>query len=442
MESQIVEYKSVWRDEYLKVVCAFANTNGGDLHIGIDDNGKVIGTDNAKRLLEDIPNKIITTIGIFPEVSLLEEKGLNFLRVKVSRADEPIFYKSKFYIRSGSTTQEIKGNILKRYLIERDELTWDELLERRATLENINMDTVKYFQKLASERMPSIVKEDPVNVLHSLGLFDGVHLTRAAILLFGKNVSKFYSGANLKIGKFVSVSNVVYDNLLEGNLFELLEAGLETLRVKYLKENIHYEGIHRRDVLEYPLDALREALINSLIHKEYPGQTIMIKVFDNALEIWNSGPLPYGVSLDSLNGVHTSVKRNKLCADVFYRAGLIESWGKGTNNIIQACKEAKLLAPVFKQEFDGTSILFRQKENLFEPKITASANAKGLNERQRLLIARFKVGLEEITTRDYIKLVNTSERTARYDLNDLVDKEILKRVGDGSATKYIAVVGE
>ncbi len=109
IEDQTTEFKESWRDENLKTICAFANGDGGFMYIGIDDKGNEIGVLNANRLLEDLPNKISNTLGILTEINIKEQHSKQILVIQVNKSNYPISYHGLFYIRSGSTTQELKG---------------------------------------------------------------------------------------------------------------------------------------------------------------------------------------------------------------------------------------------------------------------------------------------------------------------------------------------
>jgi ATP-dependent DNA helicase RecG len=118
-ESQNIEYKSSWRDEYLKWICGFANAQGGKLYIGIDDNGEVCGVQNAKKLMEDIPNKIREALGILVDVNLLSVDSKEYLEISVSASSDPINYKGEYHYRSGSTKQLLQGPALTQFLLNR-----------------------------------------------------------------------------------------------------------------------------------------------------------------------------------------------------------------------------------------------------------------------------------------------------------------------------------
>ena len=109
LEHQGAEWKEIWKDEYLKWICGYANAQGGTLIIGKDDNGDIAGIRNAKKLLEDIPNKIVSTMNIIADVNLIEENGLEYIEIIVDSYPFPVNYRGKYYYRSGSTMQEIKG---------------------------------------------------------------------------------------------------------------------------------------------------------------------------------------------------------------------------------------------------------------------------------------------------------------------------------------------
>lgn len=118
-ESQNTEYKESWRDEYLKWICGFANAQGGRIYIGVDDDRQVVGVEDSKRLMEDIPNKVRDVLGIIVDENLQEEGGEEYIEIVVPAYSNPINYKGQYHYRSGSTKQELKGAALNRFLLER-----------------------------------------------------------------------------------------------------------------------------------------------------------------------------------------------------------------------------------------------------------------------------------------------------------------------------------
>ena len=164
-------------------------------------------------------------------------------------------------------------------------------------------------------------------------------LKRAAALIFYNDPEKFITGAYIKIGYFKEDADLIYQDEIHGNLFHQVKATIDLLTTKYLKALITYEGIQRIETLPIPREALREALLNAIVHKSYESLTpIQIGVYDDKLEIWNCGTLPDEWTIKNLLGKHRSRPYNPDIANVFFRAGEIEAWGRGIERMILACK--------------------------------------------------------------------------------------------------------
>lgn len=436
-ESHNIEYKSNWRDEYLKWVCGFANASGGKLYIGIDDTGKVTGIDNHNRLLEDLPNKFRDIMGVYAEVNLNEEKGKHYLEIIVPRYDVPISVRGKYYVRTGSTLQELKGPALNEFILKRTGKSWDDLPVEFATIKDIDEDAIQFFinKALKSKRIaPDAEEEDTRTLLNSLHLTnDKGKLKSAAILLFGKDPKKYFTSAYFKIGRFgESDADLKFQDVLEGNLIEMADKVMEILKGKYLTSPIHYEGIQRIEVLEYPEPALREAILNAIVHKDYRGSTIQLSVYDDKLILWNPGMLPDELNIEMLKGKHPSQPRNKSIADIFFKAGYIEAWGRGISMMMNACRKAGLPEPIIEETAGGIQITFLK--DIFSEDYMKQMR---LNERQIETI-QFVKKQGKISNSEFQDLFGVSKATATRDLTELVDKlGILDKVGiTGVGTVY------
>lgn len=433
IETQNVEFKSGWRDEYLKVICAFSNSDGGVLFIGLNDYGKPTGVKNLRKLLEDLPNKIRNKLGVTASVEVEHRDETDIIKITVEPQAVAVSYNGKYYLRSGSNNFELKGNELIEFLLKKRGKSWDEIIENGADFGDINQDTVEEFKKYARDRVPSVlIEKDYKMILKKLGLVEGNKLKRAALLLFGKNPQAFHLSAYLKIGKFLSETDILTSDLVKGNLFEQLDNALEILRTKYLLSKIKFEGIHRREILEYPYKALRESIINALIHRDYLGSsTIQVRVYSDRITFLNEGKLPPEVPLEKLKSEHLSIPRNKLLADVFYKAGFIESWGRGTLEIVNRCLEQELPEPDFVEEYGVfKTVLYKSKWN--EEKLKKME----LNDRQINVISYLREK-EKITNKEYQELNEISRATATRDLQELVEKKILEQLGiKGQGTFY------
>lgn len=437
IEQQNIEYKSCWRDEYLKWICGFSNAQGGKIFIGIDDKGNIIGLDDYKKLMDDIPNKTVSYLGLVVDVNLHSNDGKYYIEIDVPVSTVPISFHGIYHYRSGSTKQELKGIALQNWLLKKMGKHWEDIPVPSATLDDLDESTIQRFLKKAieKERIPADAANNNITILlEKLNLItkDG-QLTNAAILLFGKRPYSISATTSFKIGRFgKELHELRFQDIIETNLFTMATQVMEKLNDKYLIRPISYKGLERLEPLEYPESALREAVLNAIIHKDYSSTWIFLRVYDDRLEIWNPGKLPEELTIEKLKGAHSSYPRNANIAGVFFKAGYIESWGRGTNNIITACTEAGLPEPVIEEEQGGISVTF-----LKEIYTDEYLQSLGLNERQIKAVNYMKEH-RQITNNGYQKLVDISRRTALRDLQELLEKQIVKRIGAvGTDVAYI-----
>jgi ATP-dependent DNA helicase RecG len=197
-EKHNLEYKESWRDEYLKWVAGFANARGGILCVGKDDNGKIVGVRNSKKLMEDIPNKIRNILGVTVDVSLHTEGGKDCIEIYVRPSSAPISYNGEFYYRSGSTKHALTGTSLTEFLLSKSGKTWDGIPVDGVTVKDLHEESFDIFRKNAvnSKRMTAAdLRIDNKQLLANLGLMTDEKPNRAAVLLFHKNPEHWIQGA-------------------------------------------------------------------------------------------------------------------------------------------------------------------------------------------------------------------------------------------------------
>ena len=433
-ESQTVEYKETWQDNCLKVVSAFANSVGGVLIIGLDDYGKFCGLKNSKKLLEDIPNIIRNKLGIISSVELKKENKKEIIKITITQCSVPISYNGKYYFRSGSTVQELTGMSLNEFLLKKSGKTWDDVAEHRATLDDIDEQCIINYLTVAEKagRFPVNDRLSLPELLEKLRLTENGQLKRASIIMFGKDPGKFYPNTFVKIGRFQkNDADIKFQEIEEGNLIALLPAVLNQLNRKFLIKPIDFEGMHRIEKGEYPVAALREMVLNALVHRNYTGAPIQIRVYDDKISIWNEGFLPEGLTLDALKRSHPSIPRNPVIADVCFKGGYIDAWGRGTIKIIESCKSAELPEPEMKER-DSGFLLSIFKDILREDYLVKL----GLNKRQIKALAYIKK-MGTITNKEYQSLFSITDRTALRDLDDLMSKELVQKRGAKKGTHYL-----
>jgi ATP-dependent DNA helicase RecG len=386
-ESQNIEWKKSWRDEYIKWICGFVNADGGTLYIGKDDKGKVTGISDAEKLLKDIPNKVRDILGIMIDVNLITEKGKDILEITAESYPYPVSYKGQYYYRNGSTKQELKGAALDKFLLRKQGKHWDGVPVPHVFVNDLNDRAFEYFRKKAakSRRLTSEVLEEKNDILiEKLHLTDNQYLKRAAVLLFHPDPEKFVTGAYVKIGYFKTDDDLLFQDEIHGDLFSQVEKTMDLLLTKYQKATIEYKGVSRIEEYPFPEAALREALLNSIAHKDYSSANpIQISVYSDKIIFWNEGQLPENWTISQLKEKHPSKPFNPVIANVFFRAGLIEAWGRGIFKIIHACRVSNSPEPVFKCDFSGFfAELFAQKRLIGISTTAIERNIKYLKEKE------------------------------------------------------------
>jgi ATP-dependent DNA helicase RecG len=305
-----------------------------------------------------------------------------------------------------------------------------------ALIDEIDLEKVKQYIESARDagRRKISGGEKPLQILEKLEVIKDGKVTWAAILLFYKHPQRFLSQAVIHCGKFKEETIVVDDRMIEGTVIEQIEEALN-----FIRKNINVKFVMtgkpaRQEVWDYPLEALREAVINAICHRDYtvPSNT-EVRIYDDELIVWNPGGLPLGLTVEDLFKPHPSVLRNKGIGGVFYDMGLIEQWGSGIDKMRKACVKAGIPEPKF-EEHQGFRVIFRKdiytEEYLFK---------KGLNQRQIKAVMYVKQK-GKITNREYREMFNIKNRMALIDLSGLCEKQILTRVGKtGRGTEYILI---
>ena len=375
---------------------------------------------------------------MYAQVNLQSKDNKHYLEIIVPRFDVPISLRGKYYLRTGSTLQELKGPALNEFILRRTGKTWDDIPEPKASIGDIDDATVKQFLKDA-RIAKRISVEDDISIsdlMEKLRLLEDGQLKRAAIVLFGTDPSKFYPNLTIKIGKFGdSDADLKFHEVIEGNLIQLKDRIGEMLNAKFFIHPIDFAGMQRVERDEYPVAAVREMILNALVHRNYMGAPTQIRLYSDSFSIWNDGSLPEGITEEDLKKVHRSKPRNPLIADVCFRGGYIDTWGRGTIKIIEACKDAELPEPVLKQEQGG----FLSK--VLKDRFTDDQLKKlGLNVRQLEAVEYVKRN-GKITNSDYQKLSQVSERTALRDLDELNEMNVFQKKGEKRGTYYELSVG-
>lgn len=430
-ESQTIEFKRLWKDDYIKWVCVFANSDGGTIYIGVEDDGEIVGIDNAKKLLEDIPNKVRDILGVIVDVNRHVENGKEYLEIITENYPYPISYKGSYYYRSGSSTQELKAAPLDKFLLRKQGKKWDGVPVPYFGYDDLDPFAFRLFRDKAEKKKridAEFLQESDEVLVDKLHLKEGEYLKRATTLLFGKIPQKYVTGSTIKIGYFKSNSDLVYQDVIEGNLFEQVDKTMELIFTKYLKALITYEGIQR--VESFPISelAFREALINAVVHKDYGSQqTIQISVYDDKLLMWNAGDLPPHWTIDTLMQKHNSEPHNPAIAYPFFLAGYIESWGRGIEKIIEESQKFNGITPQFRW-LNGLWVEFYFNQEKSLPNGLGEKLGEKLGETQqniiKLMQSNPKIAITALATE-----LGISTTAIEKHIKILKEQNIIKRIG-------------
>ena len=449
-ECQNVEYKTSWHDKYLEWICGFANAQGAVMYFGVNDDHEVVGLKQTEKLLEDIPNKIVTTMGIVVDVNLYDLDGLEYIEVYIEPSNIPINYRGKYYYRSGSTMQELRGSALQQFILKKMGRSWDDITNEHATLDDLDRSAIDYFLRKgikAGRINADEADASTQSVLENLNLIseDG-KLKNAALLLFAKKPQRYFTCVEFKIGRFRrDEADLVTQDVVEGNIIQMTDRVVDILRTKYFTSPIHYESMQRIEQLEVPEDALREILYNAIAHKDYMGAPIQMRVWDDYVEVWNEGSLPKELTPEALLRHHSSHPRNKNIAYTFFKAGFIESWGRGYKKIREGFEGVGLPMPKIEDVEGGVRVTF-QRNNVSNSqkghditKDDPKDDPKEVSERQRLMLQEINAN-DTITIQEMTQKIKVSEKTIKREIALLQGMGALMREGGRKEGRWVVLI--
>ena len=430
LENQNTEYKENWRDECLKWVCGFANAQGGTIYIGVNDNGKVVGLKNVRKLMEDIPNKIQSYLGIIADVNKLTDNGLDYIEIKVESSSFPISYHGEFHYRCGNTKQQLKGVALSEFIMRKTGSHWEDVAVEKIKIDDLDDESFKIFRRetLQRKRMAKEELDIPkIDLLNKLHLMTDNKLKRSAVLLFYHDPAVIQNGIHIQIGKFNDKADILYQDILEGSLISTADKIVDLIYLKYLKAKITFEHDRRVETYPFAREAVREAVFNAMIHNCYMfGTPIQIRIEEKEMIISNSCILPDGWTIDSLMNKHNSNPYNPDIANVFYRAGYIEHWGLGIQKIFNACKELGSEPPMY--ELEGNTLRLHLKAlqtALIDCEKIDGGLDGGLDDKILEILSK----KPNITLNELAKLVKTPLRTIQRRIHKLKKIKKVKRAG-------------
>jgi len=435
-ESEVVEFKENFDREAIETAAAFANTKGGSIFIGVSDSGKIRGVMLGKETLRNWVNQVSqsTEPRVIPGVENMKIENKDVVTIQIKEFPiKPVSAKGKCFRRVGNSNRVMTPQEIADMHINSTGMSWDIMPAKDISIKDLDLKKIKKYIKKASNtgRKKISGEEKPLQVLEKLGLIKKEQVSWAALLLFGKDDKHFLHQAGIHCGRFKEETIVIDDRIIVGAIINQVDEVMD-----FIRKNINVKFVMtgeptREESWDYPLEALREAVINAVCHRDYTiPSNVEIRIYDDRLIIRNPGGLPLGITIDDLHKPHSSVLRNKGIGGVLYDIGWIEQWGSGIEKMCKACSKAGLPEPQF-EEYQGFRVTFRKDIYTVE-----YLRSLGFNERQ---IKALKYVKERggITNKQYQGLNNVSRQMATIDLGELTEKHILARVGTvGKGTSY------
>lgn len=390
-------------DAIAKSITSFINTQGGDLIVGIDDNKRVLGVENALQQSVAIQNTLVDlikpTAPISVQVITYEQNEVLLISVWEG-AKKPYQYKGIIYNRIGQSTRTTTPDKLSNLISQRKQADfhWERMPVLGAELTDLDTEEIKQTIKLYREYKIDAKIEDVEDFLIQVGLIQNGNITNACMVLFGENPIRFIPQSRIRLTLYpsrTSGNQFVDDKIFEGNIFKNIASIFNYLDVVYGK-SLSVGGILRTDKSNYPVLALREGILNAIVHRDYNSVKgfLQISIYSDRTEISNYGGLPHGITLADLIIEHHSILRNPDIAQICFIRKYIEMLGSGTLRMIKDCKANKFKAPVWKEKENTTTVTFPNVTHNRKIEGTTKSITEGISKN---IIAKIEGIIEGIT---------------------------------------------
>ncbi|MBE5977996.1 MAG: AAA family ATPase [Paenibacillaceae bacterium] len=423
-ESETIELKEIYTEDLKKEIVAFANTIGGTIYIGINDGSEIVGLDDADFVMQKISNllrdSIRPDVSMFTNIELLQEKSKFFIKLTVSQGTKKPYYLSDkglkptgVYVRSGTTSAPASEDAIRMMIKTTD---GDSFETNRSLIQELTFHSLDEELKKRKLEFTEIQMKNS-DILSSDGIY-----TNMGLLVSDQ------CKHSIKFAMFQGTDKLIFRDRKEftGSLFTQLTDAYRTIDF-YNGTKASFHDLLRTDERDYPEDAVREALLNAIVHRDYSfsGSTF-INLYSDRLEIISLGSMVSGLSLEAAM-LGASQSRNEKLAALFYRMKLIEAYGTGISKIISCYKEFSV-----QPEFENVEGAFRVVLPNTHARILTNENEKYLP------IIKLFEKQKEITRSDVEDILGSGTTHAINMLKEMLDKDLICKVGNGKLTKYVA----
>ena len=331
-ENENLEFKSSFNNEVIETLTAFANANGGKILVGVNDKGEPlknfeIGKESVQRWLNEIKQK--TEPSIIPDVNVAKLKGVNVVEFSIKEFPvKPVACRGRYFKRINNSNHRLSISEISDVYLQAMQYSWDSYLYNGANQNDLDISLIRKFTEKVNRNGRFSLPAEPFEALKKLNMIKNGYPTNAAMILFSKQDLKY----NVHIGRFKTPSMIIDDKMISGDLFSVVAQTMRVI-ISHLKFAFEISGkkIARDEIPEYPLDAIREILLNTLIHRDYQSPTdVQIKIFDNEIRFFNPSGLFGNISEEELKtNSYSASTRNKQLAEAFYLTHDIEKYGSG-----------------------------------------------------------------------------------------------------------------
>ena len=427
-EDAIVEFKTSFTDEVVVALVAFANTKGGTVYVGVDDRGAVSGVQLGKETTAQWLNtiKVKTTPALIPRVETFDFDGKTVVTLHIPEYPiKPVAIKGRYYKRIENSNHLLDTVEITNMNLQSLQTSWDSYPKNGATINDIDLSKVSKFIEKVNAKGRFELDNEPIAALRKLKLLNSNgEVTNAAYLLFTHERIDY----NVHIGRFKTPSLIIDDRMISLSLFDTVEQTMKFIK-SHLKVAFEITGqtTSRNEIFEYPLAAIREIVLNSIIHRSYTSPIdIQIKIFDNKITFYNPGSLYGGLKVEDLKtDYYQAQTRNRMIAEAFYLTGDIEKYGSGFIRIRKEVSTYPTMNFSFGDAPNGFMLTIEyqsQKINLNEP----------VNEPVNLLhkqIIELIKANKNINREELAKKTNVSLATIKRVLALLQQKGYISREG-------------
>ncbi|MDR2147158.1 MAG: putative DNA binding domain-containing protein [Tannerella sp.] len=430
-ESETVEFKTSFNMETVETLVSFANAHGGTVYVGIDDTGNAVGVSLGKETVPQWINEIKTKTepSLIPDVEIITIKGKQFVALRISEFPiKPVSVKGKYYKRTGNSNQLLSLNEILNMHLKTFNSSWDYYFDPNHSVMDISDDKTLNLIALYNNERKYPIEKDVFEFLTKMELIRDGKLSNGAFLLLMRNDSIL---SDIELGYFQNETSIKDGISISTDLITEVQEVLDFLRKHISKEFIITANPARIERWEYPLEALREIVLNMVVHRDYTHHgNSSIKIFPNRIEFFNPGHLPDTISVnDLLQGTYTSECRNKLIAKVFKEINWIERYGTGIRRIRDYFMEYGSPEPLFENFQHGFRVTVYPLDKKVEYAEMSEKMSEKMSERMSERIINLIKNNPEITIDELSVLLAKTTRTIERNLAKLKAKKLLERVG-------------